>query len=499
MKDDRPLLSVKNICKRFPGVYALKGVDFKVYQGEIHALIGENGAGKSTLMKIILGIHKPTSGEMVFQGEIYSPKSPVEALGKGISMIHQEISLIPTISVSENIWIGRESKFGNKYFIDAKKQREATREILARLGLTISPDVDVSQLSIAEMQLVEIARAVSYDSDIIIMDEPTSALTNTEVEKLFDIIRDLSKKGKSIIFISHKLDEIRTICDSVTVFRDGEFIDRSWIKDVTQEQLVNKMVGREMNDMFPKEDAVIGTPVLEVEHLSRGNVVNDVSFTVRQGEILGFAGLMGAGRTEIMQCLFGIDKKDSGVIKLNGKEVTIHNSSDAINNKMAMVTEDRLHGGVIHSLSVKINTTLAYLKKVTKVGFVDIKKEKSDAEEMVKKLSIKIPSLDSEIALLSGGNQQKVIIAKWLLTQPEVLIMDEPTRGVDVGAKSEIYRLIGLLAKQGKAIIIVSSELPEVMGISDRILVIKDGSIAGELERTEFDSDKIMKCAFGVE
>lgn len=499
MEKKEAILHVENITKNFPGVQALKGVNLEIYPGEVHALLGENGAGKSTLMKIILGIYQPSSGTMTYKGKSYAPKSPMEALGKGLSMIHQEISLIPTTTVSENIWIGREYCFGNKFFINKTKQEAATKEILGRLGLEIDPSTEVSNLSIAEMQLVEIARAVSYDSEIIIMDEPTSALTDEEVEKLYDIIRSLIKKGKAVIYISHKFDEIFNICDRATIFRDGEYIDTCILDSVTEERLVNMMVGRKVDEMFPKVKVDIGEPVLEIEHLQMGNKVNDVSFTVHKGEILGFAGLLGAGRTEIMETIFGITPKDSGVVKLKGKQIAITNTKQAIKHKMAMVTEDRLHTGVIHIQPVRVNESLAYLRTITKWGILNRKSEQEDTERMANKLSIKVPSMNSAIALLSGGNQQKVIIARWLLTKPDVFILDEPTRGIDVGAKAEIYKLIGELASQGKAVLVVSSELPEVMGIADRIMVIRQGTIAGEFNRDEFSSDRIMKCAFGVE
>lgn len=498
MEKKEMILRVKNITKSFPGVKALKGVNLDICSGEVHALLGENGAGKSTLMKIILGMYQPTSGEMEYRGEKYMPGSPMTALNMGISMIHQEINLVPTTSVAENVWIGREYRFGNRYFINRQKQEKATEEILGRLGLEISPSTPVSALSIAEMQLVEIARAVSYDSDIIIMDEPTSALTDEEVNRLYDIISALREQGKAIIYISHKFDEIFHICDRATIFRDGEYIGERMISETTEEELVKLMVGREMHDMFPKFEVKIGEPVLEVSHLTMKNVVKDVSFTAHRGEILGFAGLLGAGRTEIMETLFGITPKDGGVVKLHGKEIDVRNPKQAMDKKMAMVTEDRKHTGLIAIQSVRVNESLAYLRKITKGGFLNQEKEKKDTDEMAERMRIKFPSMNSEISLLSGGNQQKVIIGRWLLTEPDVLIMDEPTRGIDVGAKAEIYKLIGELAKQGKTILVVSSELPEIMGISDRVLVVREGKIAGEFSRDEFDSDEIMKKAFGV-
>ena len=499
MEDNEILLQVKDITKVFPGVKALKGVDMTIRRGEVHALIGENGAGKSTLMKIILGSYQPTSGEMFLRGEPYRPKAPIDALSKGISMIHQEISLTPTMSVSENVWIGREDQFSNKVFVNRRKQEQATREILLKLGLDIAPDTIVSTLSIAKMQLVEIARAVSYQSDIIIMDEPTSALTDAEVDKLYTIIEDLRAQGKSVIFISHKLDEIFHICDRITVLRDGAFIKELNAKTSTKEELITLMVGREMSNVYPKQIVPIGEPVLEVCGFTQPGVFEDVSFTVHSGEILGFAGLIGAGRTEIMRAIFGIDPHHSGQLLMHGTRIENKNPSQAIANKLSMVTEDRLRSGAIHGLAVRFNASIAYLKKITKYGLVNKKQEQADVTDMVQKMAIKVANLDGSIDQLSGGNQQKVILAKWMLTEPEVLILDEPTRGIDVGAKAEIYKLMGLLAAQGKAVIMVSSDLPELMGVSDRILVVRQGRIAGEFQRAQFDQEKIMQHAFGVE
>lgn len=492
------ILEANNITKVFPGVRALNSVDFKVRRGEVHALIGENGAGKSTLMKIILGSHQPTSGEMKFKGKVYKPRMPLDALKIGISMIHQEISLVSTMSVSDNIWIGREDKFGNGIFTNKKRQEKATKEILNQLGLDIDSKTEVSKLSIAQMQLVEIARAVSYDSDVIIMDEPTSALTDVEVEKLYLIIESLKIKGKSVIFISHKLEEIFRVCDVITVLRDGNFVTLMDAKVATKKELVAAMVGRELTDIYPKQLIEIGEPCLEVKGFTKSGRFTDIDFTVYKGEILGFAGLIGSGRTEIMRAVFGVDSHEAGQLFLHGREVQIKNSSQAIKHKLSMVTEDRLRCGAFHSLSVKFNISIAYVKSITsKFYWVTSKKEQKDVKDMVDKLSIKVSAVDSEISQLSGGNQQKVIIAKWLLTDPEVLILDEPTRGIDVGAKAEIYKLIGSLAAQGKAIILISSELPELMGLSDRIIVINEGRLAGEFSRSEFNQENIMSCAFG--
>jgi len=498
MSEATPILAIKGITKRFPGVLALNKVQFDLYKGEVHALVGENGAGKSTLMKVLLGIHKADEGEMSLKGEHYSPSSPSEALRRGISMIHQEISLVPDMSISENVWIGRTGQFNRLGLVDFAQMRSRTAEILEKMRLSLNPDTEVGRLGVATMQLVEIARAVSYDSDIIIMDEPTSALTNDEIETLYTIIRDMTAKGKSIIFISHKLDEIYRICNRVTVLRDGAYISTDPIENISKEQLINRMVGRELNVMYPKVPTKIEGKILEIKGLTRKGYFEDVSFSVCRGELLGFSGLMGAGRTEIMQSIFGIDPYDSGQIFFNGKETKVRNTQDAIHNKIAMVTEDRLRRGIIANLPVKYNITLAFLKMITKMGFLLRKKENQSCNRMIERLRIKVPSAESEISLLSGGNQQKAILGKWLLVEPEVLIMDEPTRGIDVGAKSEIYRLIGELASQGKAIIIVSSELPEIIGVCDRILVVRGGKIVGEHLRKDFSQEAIMKDAFGT-
>ncbi len=492
------LLELKEITKRFPGVLALDHVQLEIQRGEVLALCGENGAGKSTLMKVLLGAYQSDEGTMVFKGRPYKPKSPSDALNMGISMIHQEISLVHTMTVMENIWIGREDKFTKHGIIDTKEMEEATKRLLDEYEIDLNPYTTVSHLSIANMQLVEILRAVSYDSDVIIMDEPTSALTNKEVDKLYHMIRTLSEKGTAIIYISHKLDEVFEISDRITVLRDGKYIVTLQTNGTDEEQLVSYMVGRELSDIFHKEDVEPGEIALEVEGISREGYFENISFQVRKGEVLGFCGLMGSGRTEIMQAIYAIDKADSGMVKVNGKEVHIHTPKDAIRNRIGMVTEDRLRKGVIHHLPVKTNMTLAYLDSICKFGFIDFHREQSDFEKYAKALNIKYASGEQEIGVLSGGNQQKVIIGKWLLTNPEILILDEPTRGIDVGAKAEIYRLIHELAAQGKAIIIVSSELPELMGVSDRILVIHQGSITGELERQEFDEKSLMAYAFGI-
>lgn len=498
MAHDETILEVHGIVKLFPGVKALDNARLTVKRGEVHALIGENGAGKSTLMKILLGIYQADEGEVVYKGEKVNFKTPHEALNAGISMIHQEISLIPTVDVAENVWIGREKNFRVAGLISQRKRYAATEELLKHLKIDVNPKAIVRSLNIAGMQLVEIARAVSYNSDIIIMDEPTSSLTDSEVSLLYDIIRELSAKGTAIIFISHKLEEIFEICDHVTVMRDGQYVSDHPTNDITKDELISKIAGREITDLFPKMPAEIKGPVLQVKNLSSGKTFQDVSFEVREGEILGFCGLVGAGRTEIMRAVFGIDKFDEGEVYLNGEKLHIKSPQDAIKCGMGMVTEDRLHMGIISSLPVSMNISLAYLRSAASMGFIKGKKEISDTEEIAKKLDVRTASIKNKIGTLSGGNQQKAIIARWLLTNPKVLILDEPTRGIDVSSKSEIHRLISSLAQQGMAVIMISSELPEVLGMSDRIIVVREGRLVADVPHEEANQELLLKYAFGT-
>lgn len=490
------ILKMIGIWKRFPGVQALADAKLEVNRGEVVGLIGENGAGKSTMMKILLGSYQMDSGEMYLFDKPYKPASPMEALNRGISMMHQEISLVQTMSVAENIWIGREDRFKKYGLIDNAARRAATVQLLKQFQLEMDPDALVETLSIARMQLVEILRAISYNSDIIIMDEPTSALTNSEVEKLFTIIHQLTESGKGIIFISHKLDEVLTICDRVTVMRDGKYIDTRQVDMLTKGELVSLMVGRDLTNIYERTPYTPGKPVMEVKNLCRSGAFKDISFQVRKGEILGFCGLMGAGRTEVMEAIYGITRPDSGEILINGKPVENQSPQKALENGIGMVTEDRLHSGVIHRMSVKHNMTLSYLPSVCKNGFVNRTQEKKDFDVYAKAMNVKFADEDQEISVLSGGNQQKVVIGKCLLTQPEVIILDEPTRGIDVGAKAEIYRLIDQLALEGKAVIMISSELPELMGVADRILVMSHGQIRAEVARKDFDEEVLMRHAF---
>ena len=488
------ILEMKNITKEFPGVKALKGVNLSVRPGTVHTLMGENGAGKSTLMKCLIGIQRPTSGEIIYDGKKVEFTSPAQALEAGISMIHQELSPVPERPVCENLWLGR-IPMKNKFMVDHKKMVSDAQELFDRLGLDLDPTEKMGNLTVAKMQMVEIAKAVSWNSKIVIMDEPTSAITESEVEHLFKIIEDLKKKNVAIIYISHKMDEIFRISDDITVYRDGEYVTTDRAANLDVDKVITLMVGRKMGNIFPKVDCPIGDVILKVENLSSGKAFRNVSFELHRGEILGFAGLVGAGRTEVVETIFGMRNKTGGKIIKDGVELDIRTPADAIRNKIGLLTEDRRGNGIVGLQSVGVNTIIANIKKY---GFVlNKKKMREDAQKYSQTLNVKTPSLDALIMNLSGGNQQKVLVGRWLLTDPDILIMDEPTRGIDVGAKSEIHSLITRLAGEGKAIIMISSELPEVMGMSDRICVMHEGDLTGIIERKDFDSDLIMKYATG--
>ncbi len=494
------LLEVKNISKRFYSNQALKGVDFDVEVGEVHALAGENGAGKSTLMNILLGSLKPDEGEMFFNGEVYAPANEQEALSAGISMIHQELELVQHMSVAENIWIGRSEKFYKHGFYSVRECEKAAKAILDDMKVDIRPNAIIKTLSVAQMQMVELARALSYNSKLVIMDEPTSSLSDKEISVLYRIVRELSAKGTSVIFISHKLEEVFEIADRVTVFRDGTKIDTKKVSDTNMDELIAKIAGRKMDNLYPKAEKEIGEEVFRVENLCKEGLFSDISFSVRKGEILGFAGLVGSGRTEIMNGIFGSDKIDSGKIYLNGEEIKNRTPYHAISNGISMINEDRRGRGIVKKLSVKTNMTLSYFASIcNKLGFIDKKTENKDAQNMLGKLHIKTANLDMPIWSLSGGNQQKVMIGRALLTEPKLLILDEPTRGVDVGAKYEIYNQCIELAKEGHGLMLISSELGEVMGMSDRILVIRNGKIVGEHEKGKADEQTIISEMFGIE
>ncbi|MDR0624006.1 MAG: sugar ABC transporter ATP-binding protein, partial [Treponema sp.] len=490
------LLEMKNIVKTFPGVQALRGVNLQLRPGEIHALMGENGAGKSTLMKCIAGIYKPSSGEIYFEGKLQAPYSPSEALAMGISMIHQELSPVLYRPIMENVWLGREplTPWG---LVDHKKMYEMTKDVLKEIELNEDPKTLMASLTVAKIQMIEIAKAVSYNSKLIIMDEPTSALTEKEIKQLFAIMRKLKSQGKSIIFISHKLDEVYEITDRITVYRDGDYIGSENTKDLKMDKLINMMVGRDVDELFPKVACPIGDVKLEVKNLSNSRYFKNVSFTVRKGEILGIAGLIGAGRTEVVETIFGMRPHTEGEIFIDGKKVEIKNPSDAINYSMAWLTEDRRGSGIFPMLTVHLNIAIATIPRfLNKIGLIKEAALNSGVQEFVKKIQVKTPSLSQHVENLSGGNQQKVLVARWLMTSPEILFLDEPTRGIDVGTKSEIHRLITRLAGEGKSIVMISSELPEVMGMSDRIMIMHQGKVTGIVENAkDLTQEELMAYA----
>ncbi len=489
------ILEMTDIVKEFPGVRALDGVELKLRPGKVHGLMGENGAGKSTLMKCLIGIYHKTSGSIRFKGQEINFKSPIEALQNGISMIHQELNPVLERPVSENVWLGREPYKG--VCIDHRKMREDTIELFKEMDLNIDPDEKMGNLTVAQMQMVEICKAVSYHPDVMILDEPTSSLTENEVVHLFSIIRKLRDGGCALIYISHKMDEIFQICDEMTTLRDGRFVGHDLAEDTNVDALITRMVGREVSNMFPKVPCDIGETVLEVRDLCSGKQVKNVSFSVRKGEILGFAGLVGAGRTETVETIFGMRRKDGGTVFKDGRELKIGTPQDAIRERIALLTEDRRGNGIVGIRSVKDNTILAHLSAY---GFpLKHQQIKEDTEKYVQAMNTKPPTIDQLIMYLSGGNQQKVLIGRWLLTDPDVLIMDEPTRGIDVGAKAEIHTLISKLAAAGKAVILISSELPEVMGMSDRIVAMYEGEVTGVVEREDsrWNSEHIMALCHG--
>jgi ribose transport system ATP-binding protein len=489
---------MENISKSFPGVKALDHVNLELYTGKVLALLGENGAGKSTLMKILSGVYTKDSGDIYFEGNKIDIHSPKYAQSLGIAIIHQELNLLPYLSIAENIFIGREFTKNMTGRIDWKKLYRESKKYLEQLGVTIDPRTLVKNLSVGEQQMVEIAKALSLDAKIIIMDEPTDALTNKETEKLFKVIRTLKQNGKAIVYISHRLKEIFEICDDVTVMRDGKYIGSANVKNIDQEKLIEMMVGRKLEDKFPRKILKPGKEMIRVEHLSKKGVLKDVNLSVRSGEVVGLSGLMGAGRTELAKAIFGALKIDSGDIYLEGEKVKINNPKDAVSLGIAYVSEDRKMEGLILKLSVRHNMTLSALGQFSTAGQINANKESRQVEEYIKKLAIKTPSSLQRVKNLSGGNQQKVVLSKWMMINPKVLILDEPTRGVDVGAKVEIYELINKLKESGVAIIMISSEMPEVMGISDRIVVMHEGKITGEFTHDEVSQEKIMQSAVGM-
>jgi inositol transport system ATP-binding protein len=490
------ILQMDGIHKTFPGVHALSGVHLSVKPGSVHGVMGENGAGKSTLMKIAIGLYRQDAGTIRLRGKTVIFDSVHDALTQGISMIHQEMSPLPYMTVAQNIFLGREilNRVG---LIDHPAIDREAAAILAELKINLKPREIMGNLSVAQMQLVEIAEAVSRKADLIIMDEPTSALTEKEVGHLFSIIKDLKQRGVAVIYITHKMDEVFAITDEVSVYRDGELVGHEETPQLTREKLIRMMVGRTIDQFFQKENAQFGEPVLEVEGLSRAGKFRDISFSVRAGEILGVAGLVGAGRTEVMETMFGVTPKQAGTVKIRGKRVRIDSASDAIRHGMAFLTEDRKRSGLYLNLSVRDNIIMPSLRNNLNALFLRHRALRRLCDSAVGTLRIKTPSLEQLVMYLSGGNQQKVLVSRWLATTPSILILDEPTRGIDVATKSEIYKIMSSLAQQGKAIILISSEMPEILAMSDRILVMHEGTKVGELGRAEATQEKILHMATG--
>lgn len=485
-----------DVSKSFPGVKALDNVNLRVRPHSVHALMGENGAGKSTLLKCLFGIYEKDQGKIFFKGQEINFTSSKEALENGVSMVHQELNLVLQRTVMDNMWLGR---YPTKWwFIDHGKMYDDTKRIFDELDIDIDPKVKVATLSVSQMQMIEIAKAFSYDAKIVIMDEPTSSLTEKEVNHLFKIINKLKDKGCGIVYISHKMEEIFQLCDEITILRDGQWVATQPLKGMTMDQIIGMMVGRELTQRFPEKTNQPKEVILEIEHLTAKNQpsIQDVTFNLHKGEILGIAGLVGAKRTDIVETLFGIRDRSQGSIKLHGKEVANHNAHEAIRNGFALVTEERRSTGIYSRLDIAFNSLIANMDSYKgSMGLLSDNKMKSDTQWVIDSMRVKTPTQQTQIGSLSGGNQQKVIIGRWLLTQPEILMLDEPTRGIDVGAKFEIYQLILELAKKDKGIIIISSEMPELLGITDRIMVMSNGRVAGIVNTKETDQSEILRLA----
>jgi ribose transport system ATP-binding protein len=491
------LVAMEGIDKRFPGVHALDHCQFELRAGEVHVLVGENGAGKSTLMKVLAGIYAKDSGRIVYKGQEVDISSPRAAQQLGISMIHQELNLMPHLTVAQNIFIGREPRQKARFLLDEKKINEQTLELFARMHLKLDPRTKVANLTVAKQQMVEIAKALSFNSEVLIMDEPTAALTDTEIAELFTFIRKLRAQGVGIVYISHRLEELKQISDRITVMRDGRYINTLPTAEATIDQIISLMVGRTIYESAPEiPDENNREVVLEVRNLNRGQVLKDINFTLKKGEILGFAGLMGAGRTEVARAVFGADRIDSGDIYVKGKKVQISSPGDAVRHGIGYLSEDRKRYGLTLGMNVETNIVLASFTKFLRAfGWVNFARTRQTADHYVQALSIKTPGIQQKVKNLSGGNQQKVVIGKWLTADTEILIFDEPTRGIDVGAKSEIYKLLNDLTYQGKSIIMISSELPEILRMSHRVIAMCEGRITGELPIAEATQETIMKFA----
>jgi ribose transport system ATP-binding protein len=490
----KPVLEMRGIVKRFPGVLALNDVTFDVRPGEVHVLLGENGAGKSTLIKILSGVYAPDAGQIRFDGQLVNIRNPRDAQALGISTIYQELNLVPDMTVAENIFLGREPmrRFG---VVDRKQLIRQTSEVLAALHLQIDPQAIVKRLGIAQQQMVEIAKALSLKSRLIVMDEPTAVLTAHEIDLLFATVETLKKSGVAIIYISHRLDEVKMLGDRATVLRDGAWVGTVPVAEASVDQLIRMMVGRDLKDKFPKVTIAPGEEVLRVENLTRKGVLNDISFNLHRGEVLGIAGLVGAGRTEMARVVFGAEPFDSGRILLHGQPVKIKSPAHAIRKGIALLPEDRKRQGILAHLSIKQNITISALSKFLRGGVINLRQEHAHAKEYAASMRIASPDLDRWVYYLSGGNQQKVVIAKWLSSHADIFLFDEPTRGIDVAAKVEVYQLMGEMLKRGAAIVMISSELPEILGMSDRILVMRGGRIRGEFARADATEEVILDRA----
>ncbi|MDR1619325.1 MAG: sugar ABC transporter ATP-binding protein [Clostridiales bacterium] len=488
------ILEIEGLSKGFPGVQALDKVSFNVERGTIHALVGENGAGKSTLIKILAGIYRADAGNVTLNGQAIAFKTPHEARVAGISVVHQEMKLAEPLSVAENLFVGG-ILTGRGNLVDWKEMRRRAKEIIDNLGVEIDVRAPVDSLTVAKKQIVEVCRAVNMNCKLMIMDEPSATLTDRELEILFGIAKKLRGEGITIIYISHRLDEIFNLADNVTVLRDGLMVNTVPVRDVTKRRLISMMVGRELGLEYPKEAAQIGDVLLEVKNLVRNGVLHDISFNVRQGEVLGISGLVGSGRTELARAILGIDKIDSGEVYVRGKKKLYRSFREAIKDGLGLIPEDRKTQGLVQIFSVKRNICMVSLDKIIKKGIVSARLEQQYGEEYAKKLRIMTPSMNTQVQYLSGGNQQKVVVTKWMMQNSEILFMDEPTRGIDVGAKTEIYHLINDLVKQGKTVIMISSEMPEILGMCDRIVILHEGKMVGELMRDEATQERIMeKC-----
>jgi rhamnose transport system ATP-binding protein len=497
-QDARPLLALTDVSKSFGAVAALREVHLELYAGESHALVGENGAGKSTLVKILAGVHAPETGTVLLDGEPRQFSGPADARAAGIAVIYQEPTLFPDLSVAENIFMGRQPRRSFRR-IDRTELRRRCVELFGRLGVHLDPDRPARGLSIADQQLVEIAKALSFEARVLIMDEPTAALSGVEVDRLFAVVRSLRDAGAAVLFISHRFDEVFALCQRITVMRDGQWVSSDRVEDVTVEQIVRRMVGRDVSSMFPKQETVPREVLLEVRGLTRHGVFTDVSFDVRGGEIVALAGLVGAGRSEVIQAVFGVDRYDGGEVRVAGRRLPPGRPAAAMAAGMALVPEDRRQQGLVMELSVERNTTLTRRWSLARFGLLGSGGERRSAREWTRRLQVRAPRLSAPVSTLSGGNQQKVVLAKWLSTGPKVLVVDEPTRGIDVGTKAEVHRLLSQLAADGLAVLMVSSELPEVLGMADRVLVMHEGRLVADIPRAGADEESVMFAATGQE